>query len=685
MAASELDYINASERLVGAGHVSLDDTLNRALRDLLEKSGYNPDAAFTGLAGPVFNVVAYGAVGDGVTDDTAAIQAAADAAATAAGSVTAGFSAKEVTLIFPFGHTFAVESTITLSYKINVQMFGRVLYTGSADEPAVVYGSTSASEVALNRRLKFNVVRSVQSDWTSEANIGLDLVNIDSSFIDVVAARNFTIGVNCRGVSAGFVYNELRLGYIFNNKVGLNLTNLDTAGVGWCNENAFIGGRFGVNTGVNSTLQRWGIRITSDSTSKYYNNNNDFYKPSLELNNAGSGAATPIYIPYGQFNGFHDARQEGNDQPLLVVENNSTSNEVHFGYSSNALPTITDDGTYPATYLTQRQRLKLQQPSRLIWHSGPLHKLACYSDGGTNINVPTVNIGNAGNALLFTALDGFALNADYLEITGGRGVGIFVDTRNNKEFVVRRDVVASFGGRVGVVCYDSGGSILTSAGGGHPYAKGLSFDAPAYSSNFGGSYQTGSDGTDDVYFKVGANVAYVRVMCLKGSANLRIRSFSVFAVGQNADAAAWTGVDEIIPGVNLGTTPPTSGTWTKGRVVLNSSPDAGEPFGWICVTAGTPGTWVPFGRIEKAWRNPTTTDTVLDTDRGLFLGGTTWTLTLQSAATRTAPLTLRSVASGTITVQRAGSDTVEGATSIPLAAGESLTLMPNGTDWLIVG
>lgn len=548
-----------------------------------------------------FNVVEYGAVGDGSTDDYAAIVLANAAALAAAGSVSAGYPAKEVTLYFPAGRTFASASPLVFSDLINVQMDGRVVYTGSSNVAAITYGSLTPSDPGFTRQLKFRVARSTQSDWTSESNIGVHIINTYQSYIYVAEARNFTIGVQMMGDSTGCVYNEVHLGHILNNKVGLNLTNDDTSSVGWCNENVFIGGRFANDTGVNPTLQRWGIRITSDSTTKYYNNNNVFYKPSIELNNAGSGTCTPIYIPYGDYNHFHDARQESNDSPRVVVENESKSNQTHFGFSEGASSTspITDDGTYPSTYVTQGQRIKLEQPSRLVFQSGALHKLACYSDGGTNINVPTVHLGTtSGGDTLFTAQTGLTLNADYLELSTTRAVGVFVDTRNNKEFVVRRDVTGSAnGGRIAIACFNSSGTHLVNTDPGHPYVKGLSFSAPSYSTNYGGVYQTGSDSDDDYYFKVGSDVAWVRILCGGGSAAPRIRSFAVFAVGSFAAPAAWTGVDEIIPGVNTGTTYPTSGTWTKGRVVMNVSPDEGEPLGWVCVIAGSPGTWLPFGQI----------------------------------------------------------------------------------------
>lgn len=42
---------------------------------------------------------------------------------------------------------------------------------------------------------------------------------------------------------------------------------------------------------------------------------------------------------------------------------------------------------------------------------------------------------------------------------------------------------------------------------------------------------------------------------------------------------------------------PTTGTYNVGDIVYNSAPTAGGTIGWVCVTAGTPGTWKTFGAI----------------------------------------------------------------------------------------
>lgn len=43
---------------------------------------------------------------------------------------------------------------------------------------------------------------------------------------------------------------------------------------------------------------------------------------------------------------------------------------------------------------------------------------------------------------------------------------------------------------------------------------------------------------------------------------------------------------------------PTTGAWLRGDRVYNSTPSAGGYLGWVCVTAGTPGTWKGFGSIQ---------------------------------------------------------------------------------------
>jgi len=44
--------------------------------------------------------------------------------------------------------------------------------------------------------------------------------------------------------------------------------------------------------------------------------------------------------------------------------------------------------------------------------------------------------------------------------------------------------------------------------------------------------------------------------------------------------------------------PPTAGTWSLGDKHINTVPTAGGYEGWVCTTAGTPGTWKGYGAIQ---------------------------------------------------------------------------------------
>jgi hypothetical protein len=67
--------------------------------------------------------------------------------------------------------------------------------------------------------------------------------------------------------------------------------------------------------------------------------------------------------------------------------------------------------------------------------------------------------------------------------------------------------------------------------------------------------------------------------------------------GGYIDTAYTYGARERTNIIVYGTAIPVAGDWLVGDKVMNTAPTAGGVSGWVCTTAGTPGTWKSFGAI----------------------------------------------------------------------------------------
>lgn len=89
----------------------------------------------------------------------------------------------------------------------------------------------------------------------------------------------------------------------------------------------------------------------------------------------------------------------------------------------------------------------------------------------------------------------------------------------------------------------------------------------------------------------------------KQNTNRRVNVFGQLAVGvsnPDSDVAFTVGGTVKLNNKKFisGATAPTTGIFSKGDVCWNTDPKATDYVGWICIKEGTPGDWLPFGRIE---------------------------------------------------------------------------------------
>lgn len=209
----------------------------------------------------VFNVKDFGAVGDGVADDAAAIQAAADIAAGAAGL-----------LVFPAG-TYLVNSGV--SFRCCVWGPGAIVRTTAASIIAITVGSVTESTRKLWAVLP--QIEQAMKTWGG-SDTGVRIVNVYESEIHVTAVQNFSVGLLVDARNGQLCsYNNIHIGTLYNNKVN---EKFDADATSVPNENNLYGGRHHHDSseGVDVAGAR---HILIEATTLTINSNR-WYGPSLE-------------------------------------------------------------------------------------------------------------------------------------------------------------------------------------------------------------------------------------------------------------------------------------------------------------------------------------------------------------------------------------------------------------------
>ena len=280
----------------------------------------------------VVSVLDFGAVGDGVADDTAAIQAAIAYAKTLS----------RPRLVVDAG-VYIISSTVTfdLPNYSTMEFVGEFLT--ATGNPAVRIGSTSTNPTGYYvTGLK---VRRTAND-TSASSVGVQIRNVVASYIDIREVTGFQDGVLCfadQG-NGGISYNEFHLGFLHDNRYNLHL---QASGVGYVNENLFFGGTFNHSSGYPavSTINIWVDYAT------YRNNNNRFYSPSLEDNSVLGVAA----VINGDNNLIVHPRMERiASQATYQIQftANSSENQI-IGAGFTMVPTNISDAGYNNCYETR--------------------------------------------------------------------------------------------------------------------------------------------------------------------------------------------------------------------------------------------------------------------------------------------------------------------------------------------
>ena len=475
----------------------------------------------------------FGAVGDGVADDTAAIQAA-----------ISGVGAETI-IYFPEGTykvtgtlemplkvsgNFTIDGNIKWSFKKEILQEGQVTATGTIDIDSVWFSKFNHLESLGNVTL-YSSNPTWGVFWNDFGTIRCVTMVLDVDQGQSVNQNNFAAcycngGVHIKGTAVAGIREAHNNVWVSVDTTGANLTAADgTTGCHLLNDS---------NLNQTNTVMNW-YAETSGQRLAYGNWN---------ILGDNVDASSPVFM--GTRENFRlGARQQGRQVSYLPVVTKNSSIGGDWGEL---------DG--------------VGKPVQLVG-SGTIDVVSLASISANASNSPDQSV-QGFRSVGDVAFSNFQIQ--YQLTTSPRVSGAaYVYQEGNPAFSV--EVLDGAGAIV-----SSGGGVLTPLGNNW------------YLLRFGSQ-----GGTIDV--AAGELVGTIRVFSALGTP-LTASDFRIItSYFVSTDAVAPLPTIKYGQTVGYSTAAPTGGLWKRGDICWNTTPSAGGTPGWVCVTAGAPGTWKAMANI----------------------------------------------------------------------------------------
>lgn len=265
----------------------------------------------------------FGAVGDGVTDDTAAINAAYIAAEAAGG----------LEVFWPAGE-YKATGTITCGPMSSTRAAAGAVLTYSGTGTAFEVQGVNTSETNGQFHVMPYINRTAL-DWnsgTDTTSVGLLLSDRKYNTFVIPGVKRFNEGVALKADAANFVCNTLQLGVIQNNRIGIDFSRV-TSGRG-INQNNVMGGACVIDSAYTSAANRISINMPNATE----NNTNTFIGVNLEKGGNEKGI-----VCASSSNVFLNCRFEGGGSTPGYVTVSGNNNRFTGGApaSSATIPFVT--------------------------------------------------------------------------------------------------------------------------------------------------------------------------------------------------------------------------------------------------------------------------------------------------------------------------------------------------------
>jgi hypothetical protein len=479
----------------------------------------------------MLSVADFGAAGDGQTDDTNAIQAAFNAAS----------SLGRMVLIPP--GTWNVSSTVTLlGGARGLIMQGAIRYTGAAPTSVLVLGSGGATRNGEKLYVGLDVFRATQSDWSSEADIGITVRNVDASTIELRRVQGFTIGMRTLGDQRGVEDSTFFLGRIVDNKIGLDIWCATASA--WNTSNRYYGGHFACSSGVNASQDRFGVRFGKAPGAYNNHNRHVFDAPNFELQQAGGNVAIPFL---NETNGsaihVRSMRMEGCSP--IAARHTAGAQDCEYDVAWTNTYLITIDYTATANRcgnaVFNRHRAAASRFQRFL-AGVPNVRAAAFRHSSTEIGVEGLTVISTSTTtatalpdFCFNGLSGLTPTDRAITLSSNRGLGWVVETHQVKEFALAHWLAGGAqGGRLFVRVFDDAGNVRENIPNDVLFSIGSASWNSASKGWSGGATMDDATLNRRMTLRVGPDVAYAQIGIVGFDTSITVQALRLYALPEAA-------------------------------------------------------------------------------------------------------------------------------------------------------
>lgn len=544
------------------------------------------------IEGVAISVKDFGAVGDGVTDDTAAIQAALDAASPLKKLVkipddlSCRFTAN---LTIPTNTGFCGTGELLADYT---NLFGEIVVSttgGSDGSPTLMTVDTSASSQTItvadvtgisaggyilvgsnkyNGRYPQQVLKVVSVDTgtnviTLAAACGVEYLVSDGGYvkpltmISDVTIKDVTFRCSSASNFGEFINASYVVNLLIDNVKIINHKSQEGVGGGITNSAA---GGIGASYCFNATLQN-NVLQGSDTFSPGAAAVAAFYtQKALVQGNKSNNYA----FGFGLYNLYEGVLSNNIGVGIAVSGNRALK-------ISSSLNCVVDSNI--VSYFDSG--FKIEDASNCVCSNNILSNLGVSGSGGIAISVST-------NQAITSAFNNI-FDSNVIENVV---IGAFTDVYSSRT-IFSNNTIKNCSDRAMIMstpCKIVGNTIqgFSTYGIGFPQLSVIANNIIFTSNSATPSMRPiGSFQRSNVTSIVG-NVAYNNPLDTGYDAQFGFCSFA----GNNIKGQSAT---------VIGTDDPSSGTWVVGDTVFNTNPAGTAPYAWLCTGAGSPGSWRPIG------------------------------------------------------------------------------------------